>query len=124
MTPLARTCSCGRRRMPGQVCACGAGGPRRVDEGARTRSQPYREAYKHASYRRNRQARYELVAGLCELCSVELKGSLYPDGTAWECHHALEPWRFADPVSANAVENLRCHCVPCHKAVTRSRRRR
>lgn len=117
----AKTCSCGRRVLVGQVCVCGAGKP--PSEAERIAAQPWRRAYRHPSHRRSNLERYELVGGLCEDCGVPLKGRLHPDGVPWEGDHCLEARHFEDPIAANTVENKRCRCVPCHKKKTRARRR-
>lgn len=80
-------------------------------------AQPWRVVYRDPAYKRNRLARYELAHGRCEACGIQLKGTLHPDGHAWQCDHHVEPQHYADPLDANAVENLRCYCTGprgCH----------
>jgi hypothetical protein len=86
-------------------------------------AQPWRIAYKHASWPRVKLERYHLVGGRCEDCGAPLKGELYPGGVAWEGDHVLEPWRFTDPLAANTVENTRCRCLPDHNLKTQASRR-
>ena len=86
-------------------------------------AQPWRIAYKHASWPQVKLGRYQLVGGRCEDCGVPLKGSLFPDGVAWEGDHEREPWRSTDPIAANVVENTRCRCLPCHNQKTQASRR-
>lgn len=84
------------------------------------RRQPWRQVYRLASYRKNRAARYLLVDGWCEVCRVPLRGKLHPDGVPWECDHRTEARHFLhDLDAANAIENLECRCVPCHREKTR-----
>jgi 5-methylcytosine-specific restriction endonuclease McrA len=90
---------------------------RHQPEAERMAKQPYRAAYKHASYRRNRAKRYRMARGMCESCGVEL-------GPDWQCDHVVEARLFADPGEANAVENLRVLCRTCHAIKTRAQKRR
>jgi len=78
--------------------------------------QPYRAAYKHASYTKARGERLRLARWKCEACGTELRSKRYPDGALWECDHVIEARLFANPVDANTVENLRVLCKACHKA--------
>lgn len=113
--------NCGRIVPARQTCGC------RKDtrtHAERLAKMPWRAAYSDPAYRRNRAARYEIARGLCEGCGVQLMGSIHPQGVAWECDHAIEARHFADPMTANAVENLRVLCRDrCHKLKTRERRR-
>jgi len=145
---ISKTCACGRRiDGPGARCetcktsAWGAGvcltchqptdgtsafcdrcRPR-PNEAARNARFSYRRVYADPEYKRNRLLRYELVGGRCETCNAPLKGDLHPDGASWQCDHHLEPQLFADPLDANALENLRCYCMAHHNAKTRLSRR-
>lgn len=86
--------------------------------------QPYRAAYKHASYTKARGERLRLAGWKCEACGVELRCKRYPTGALWECDHVIEVRRFANPLDANTVENLRVLCKACHKRKTAEGRRR
>lgn len=98
------------------TCPC-----RTAAQSARRAAETWRQVYSLPSYRRNRAARYELAHGLCEACGVELRGKLHPHGAKWECDHHLEARRFTDLDAANAIENLRCYCIACHKAKPKGR---
>ena len=116
-----KTCRCGRRVRVGQPCVCGAGVPRPVDEAKRMERQPYRVAYKHPSYRKARGERLRMAGWKCEECGVPLRRKRYPTGALWECDHVIEVRRFADPLDANTVGNLRVLCKACHKRKTAGR---
>ena len=121
MSIFATTCACGRRVPRGERCVCGRGP---ATEKQRMRAQPWRIAYKHATWPVAKRTRYRLVGGRCEDCGAPLKGDLHPDdGVPWEGDHELEPWRFQDPITANTVENTRCRCLPCHNRKTQASRR-
>jgi len=91
---------------------CGAG-----SQAERVMRQPWRLVYRLPSYKHNRMARYRLVGGRCEVCGVPLRGPLHDSGVAWECDHVNEARNFIGHLDdANAIENLRCKCEPCHDA--------
>ena len=69
--------------------------------------------YRDSEYRRNKKARYQLAGGRCELCGAQV-------GATWECDHVV-PIRDG---GSNLIENLRVHCVRCHREKTRADRRR
>lgn len=118
---LAHICPHCHRIVPAnQMCVCRT--RREQPESMRLERQPWRAAYKHPSWRRIRKARYLIARGRCETCGVPLGGSLHPDGALWECDHVIEARRFADPLDANTVENVRVRCVPCHQAKTAAQR--
>jgi 5-methylcytosine-specific restriction endonuclease McrA len=91
---------------------CGAHLPLAGEAGRLVR-QPYRAHYSDPVYRWNRQRRYELAGGCCETCGDQLADS-------WECDHVVT----LRDGGTNAVENLRVSCGRCHKAKTRTDRRR
>ena len=109
-----KTCRCGRRVAVGQPCVCGAGVPKPVDERARMVRQPYRAAYKHPSYTKARAARIRMARWKCEQCGTQVRSKLYPAGALWECDHVIEVRKFANPLDANTVDNLRVLCRRCH----------
>lgn len=105
---LPRTCTCGRRVMPGTRCVCGS----RVGMPQPESERPaYRKHYGSAEYQRNRKQRYHLAQGRCEACKAPLKGELFPDGVDWQCDHTL-PIRLG---GTNSVSNLVVLCIPHHK---------
>jgi hypothetical protein len=118
MGRIAHICPHCRRIVPArQRCGCR---PRTRTPDTRTQADrvaqmPWRAFYRHPSYKRNRLRRYNLVGGQCEKCRALLKGKLHPHGMAWECDHHSPARLFASAETANAVENLRCYCVRCHR---------
>lgn len=105
---IASICQYCRRIMPANTrCSCRP--PARVDERTRMARQPYREAYKHPSYARNRKRRYTLAGGRCEACGQPVGPREY------ECHHVRPVRLFANPADANAIDNLRVMHRECHR---------
>ena len=111
-SPFAHTCLCGKRIGVGQRCpVC----ERQPTEAQRLRNNPNRRSYTSSKYLRNRLVRYELAGGLCEHrgCGVTLKGTLWPQGTPWQCHHITNPVGDRDE-----TVNLRCLCKRHHNRFT------
>ena len=71
-------------------------------------AEPWRRAYNDPAYKRNRLERYRMAGGKCESC-----GAVLEEGH-WQCDHHVEVKRFADPLAANHVNNLRVYCTGCH----------
>ena len=113
-----RCVECGRLTNGSRYCPEHTLTSAQIEE-RRRQSQPWRREYDDPAYEPNRWVRYRLARGRCEDCGAKLKGRLFPDGQPWECDHVVA---LRDD-GGNEIANLRCRCLECHHAKTRSARR-
>lgn len=90
-----------------------------IEEERRRARQTWRAGYSSREYRVNRRLRYEHAHGKCEECRTPIRGHLHPGGEPWECDHV----QALSDGGSNAMENLRCRCLPCHYTKTAQARR-
>ena len=112
MSPLAKTCTCGRPAPPGSS-GCALHPPATQTQSERLAAQPYRADYNAPEYRRNKRAAWERSGHRCEKCGAGLEGRSHV------CDHIV-------PLSdggTSELANLKILCADCNRAKTAADRR-